>query len=375
MPDSVAALAMLALACYHSGQGTRFGQLALELDAMTPRTPEDFLFKGQVESITRPEQALQTLDRAVSLRNSVIARSVRLEARYNHALFTDDVDVAESALKDAEVAKEMLPDNPVVLAHSVHASLVASGVFAARGQPERSRAALEQAGRDARALESFPSAPMALVARFHYYDAVGDAEAALAVSGLGNGFRHAQMLYRYRDYEQALAAAERAVRRGSALSRIERGFILAELPDGRRLAWGAFEDARVATDLGYFRLCAVAIPLLLGRKADAVQESRKVRADPTVPVPPWYEGWYHRYLDYLCDLIPEDDLIRAAGHCRPKLCEAHFQIGLRHLAERDRDGALEHFQECDKTGVFLYWDHKWARAFRDRLKQDRTWPK
>jgi tetratricopeptide (TPR) repeat protein len=365
---------MLALACYHSGSGTRFEQLALELDSMTPIAPEDFLFKGQVESLTRPEQALRTLDRAVSLRNSVIARCVRLEARYNQALFTDDVDVAESALNDAEVAKEMLPDNPVVLSRSVHAYLVASEVFEVRGQPRRSRTALEQAGRGAQALEHFPSAPMALVARFHYYDSIGDEAAAVAVSGLGGEFRHALMLYRQRDYKNALAAAERAVARGSALSRVERGFILAEMPDGPRRAWAAFEDAEAATDLGYFRLCAAAIPLLLGRKADAVHASLKVRADPTVPVPPWYEGWYHNCLNYQCDLIPEDELIRTAGRCRPKLCEAHFQIGLRHLAEGDRDGAREHFQKCDETHVFLYWDHKWARAFRDRLKQGSSWP-
>jgi tetratricopeptide (TPR) repeat protein len=374
MPDSVAARAMLALACHHSGRGARFEELAVQIDTMTPRTPEDFLFKGEVESVTRPEQALQTLDRAVSLRNSVIARSVRLEARYEHALYTDDVDVAESALKDAEVAKEMLPDNLVVLARSVHAYLVASGVFATRGQAERSRSALDQAGRDTRALEAFPTVPMAQVARFHYYDSVGDEEAALATSGLGTAFRHAVMLYRHKDYEKALAAADRAVARISSLSRVERGFILAEMADGPQRAWGAFEDARAAHDLGDYRLRTATIPLLLGRKADAVQASLKLRGDPVTAVPPWYQGWYQRYLDYLCDLIPKDELLQVAGTCRPKLCEAHFVIGLRHLSEGDRDGAREHFEKCVDTRVFIYWDYMWARAFRDRLKKDPTWP-
>jgi tRNA A-37 threonylcarbamoyl transferase component Bud32/tetratricopeptide (TPR) repeat protein len=374
MPDSVAATAMLALACFHSGRGTRFEQLALDLDEMQPRTPEDFLFKGQVESRTRPEQALRTLDRAVSLRNSAIARVVRLGARCNHALFTDDVDVAESALKDAEVAREMLPDNPVVLANSVDASLVAAGVFAVRGQPERSRAALKQAGRDARALESFHSSPMALVARFNYYSAVGDEKAALTVSGMGREFHHALMLYRHRDYDKALAAADRAVARGSAPARFERGFILAEMSDGQRRAWGAFEEARAANDLGTFRLYTAAIPLLLGRKPDAVRASLAIRADPTPPVARWYKGWYHRYLDYLCDLIPEDEFLRAAGRCRPKLSDAHFVIGLRHLADGDRKGATAHFRQCADTRVFIYWDHMWARAFLKRLEDDSAWP-
>jgi hypothetical protein len=44
------------------------------------------------------------------------------------------------------------------------------------------------------------------------------------------------------------------------------------------------------------------------------------------------------------------------------------------MAEGDRNGARDHFQMCDETRVFLYWDHKWARAFRGRLERDRGWP-
>jgi tetratricopeptide (TPR) repeat protein len=155
MPESVAARAKLALACYHSGLLWRYDQLTREIDTMTPRTPEDFLFKGEAESLTRPEQGLQTLEKAGSLRNAVIGWSARLETRYNQALYTDDVRAAQQALDDARAAKEMLPDNPVVLARSVHAHPVASGTFAAQGQTDRSRDALDQAGRDAEALRPF----------------------------------------------------------------------------------------------------------------------------------------------------------------------------------------------------------------------------
>src|SRR5690606_3900709 len=108
----------------------------------------------------------------------------------------DDVDVAQKALDDARVAKEMLPNNPVVLSRSVYAHLVAWSVFEFASQPERGREALAQAGRDARALESFPSVPMALAARFNYHDCAGDEAAARAVSRLGIEFRHSVMLYR-----------------------------------------------------------------------------------------------------------------------------------------------------------------------------------
>jgi hypothetical protein len=112
---------------------------------------------------------------------------------------------------------------------------------------------------------------------------------------------------------------------------------------------------------------------VLGRPAEAEQAARKVRRDPAL-VPPWYRGWYHHYLDYQCGLITEGRLLEAAGTCRPKLCEAHFSIGLRHLSEGDRDGARRHFQKCADTRVFIYWDHRWARAFLERLK-DPAWPR
>jgi tetratricopeptide (TPR) repeat protein/predicted Ser/Thr protein kinase len=375
LPDSVAARAMLAMACYHSGHGARFEQVALEVDRMMPQTAEDFLFKGQVESITRPERAMQTLDEAIRRGDSLVARSVCLEARAELALFTDDVRVAASVLEDAQVAKAMLPGNAVTLARSVNAHLLAAGVFEVGGRPERSRAALEQAGRDARALEPFTSVPPALVARFNYADAVGDSDAALAVSRLRpTEIRLALMLYRAGDYPAALAAADRAAARGSALAWIERGFILAEIPGRGDQAFAAFQEAEAHAGPGSEGLCPPMILQLLGRSDAAEQASRKVRGDPT-RVPPWYQGWYHREQAYQCGDITEDDLLQAAGTCRPKQCEARFLIGLHHLAEGDREGAREHFQKCVDTRVFVYWDYKWARAFVDRLKQDPDWPR
>ena len=372
-PSSVAVRAVLALAFYHSGRFGRFEQLARELDTMTPDTPEDFLFKGHVEAIIRPERALRTLAEALHLRDSFVARSVCAEARGHVALFTDEPGVAELAVEDAQMAKRLLPGNPFALARSVHAHLIAAGVFEVTGQAGKSQAALEQAGRDARALEPFTDVRPALVARFRYYDYVGDEEVALAVCRRATEFRLALMLYRRGEYEQALAATDRARARGYGLTRVQRGFILAELPDGPRRAAGAFEDAVAEDDPSYHRLFAPSILLLLGRRADAVQAAWKVRNDPTV-VPPWDRDWYQHRLDYLCDQITDEQLLRAAGAGRPKLCEAHFQIGLRHLADGDRAGARKHFRKCDETRVFIYWEHEWARAFLKRLEAGATWP-
>jgi tetratricopeptide (TPR) repeat protein len=374
MPDSVAARAMLALAYFHSGKPARFDQVCVEIDQMTPRTSEDFLFKAQVESIIgRHERALQTVDEAIHRHDSIIARSVRLEVRALYALYTDDLNVAEQALKDAEVAKAMLPGNPVVLARSVQAQLVAAGVFAAKGKSERSQAALEQAGRDAQALEPFATVPQAAVARFSYFDYVDDKEAAYAASQLCTEFRHAVMLYRRGQYEKALEIADRTVAHGHGLARVERAFILAALDNGPQRALAVFQEACAQEESRFGQLAAPLILLLLGRPADAVEGSKKIRRD-SANVPPWFQGWYNRHLDYQCGTITSDELLQAAGTCRPKLCEAHFVIGLRHLAEGDRKGARAHLQKCINTRVNMYWDYMWARAFLKRLEQDPTWP-
>jgi tetratricopeptide (TPR) repeat protein len=374
MPDSVAARASLALAYNYSGQGLRFEQACLELDEMTPDSAEDFLFKALAEGLNRPERALQSLEESIKRRNSILSRSVGAEVRASYALYADDADVAQLALVDAQAAKGMLPGHPVTLARSVNAHLVAAAVFEKQGQVRRSEEALEQARRDAEALKEFPTVPTALMARVHYHEYVGDEDAALALSGIGTEYRRVVLLYRHGDYDKALEAADRATERGNGMARVERGFILAELPDGRDRAWAAFEEAAARDEPGYFRLCTPMIPLLLGRPDEATQASLKVRNNAAA-VLPWYEGWYYRYLDYQSGRITEDELLRVAGRCRLKLCEAHLAIGLRHLAEGDRAGAAAHFQESADTRVFIYWDYLWARAFLARMKRDPAWPR
>src|SRR5262249_32602060 len=76
MPDSVAARAMLLWAVIFSG-GSQTYEDDEALERLTPITPEDFLYKGQVESMWDPAHALLTLDEAVSRRNSGVARLIR----------------------------------------------------------------------------------------------------------------------------------------------------------------------------------------------------------------------------------------------------------------------------------------------------------
>src|SRR5262245_47773993 len=147
----------------------------------------------------------------------------------------------------------MLPGNLLVLARSVYSHLVAAGIYQSLGRRGDSERVLAQARRDVQELEPFTSAPVAAKACLWYFSYVGDEKAAYAMTQKGNEYRLTVRLYRRGEFCKALEAADRNLRlgRGFKLDWVERGFFLAELPDGPVQARVAFREAKasVAGDL------------------------------------------------------------------------------------------------------------------------------
>jgi len=377
-PGAVAARALLALACSNALEGPRFVALAQELDQLSPITSEDLLFTGQVEAQFRPERSLQTIDESIRRRDSVVARIARTDARANHAQLTGELRSAELALEDALVIRGMQPNNPLVLGRSVYAHLVAAGLYEAAGRHQDSDRVLAQARRDVQELERFSSSLIAARARFDYYAYVDDEPAAYAISQNTDDFRHALMLYGRGEFTKALEATERNLsgERGHWMDRVQRGFILAELPDGPARARVAYQEAMAHTSHGWQTIPPM-ILLLLGEKEEAVRAYAQVRKENITPrLDGWYwlDGWPLKDLDYNCGLITADELLKAAGRSPMKLCNAHWEIGLWRLSTGDRAGAQDHWRKCVATRDFENWAWLWARVFLNRLQKDPAWP-
>jgi hypothetical protein len=374
---AVAARALLWLAYSGARHGAKLDDWYRQLESLSPITPEDYLFKGLVEAsfMVLHGPGFQDLDEALRRRpDSSVVRVIRAEARANRAMDSGDLRDAELALEDAQVARAMLPSNPLALARSVYAQIVAAGIYADLGRTEGRNRVLAGAQRDVKELEQLPVSPLAALACFYYYESVGDEDAALAMSQRGVGFRRAVMLYRHHESGKALEAAERnnKLTGGYSLDDVERGFILAELPDGPRRARAAFQEAK-AHAYSVWQAAPPMILLLLGNKHEAIRASRRTReSQPEFPA--GFRDWYNKYLDYSADLITADTLLQAARHSRMSQCEANFAIGMRRLAEGDRSGAREFFQKCVATRVFIYWDYLWAHAFLKRMNEDPAWP-
>jgi tetratricopeptide (TPR) repeat protein len=383
-PQSVAARALLALAYAYGAEGAevveRLERLLQEAGQLSPITAEDYLFLGQAQAEYDPVAGLRMLDEAIRRRDSSVARLIRAEARTWRAMDTANPVDAEAAVEDAVVAKNMLPDSPIALAASVRAHLVAASAYEAAGQPERRRAVLEQAGRDAKALERFSDVPQVFEARLYYFSYVGDEEAAFeearrAVAQHDNAisnYLYVLGLYLRADFPKALETLERR-RSRSGMHHASWGYILAELPDGPARALAAYRDAAKTVKRGK-ALYPQTVLRLLARKAEAIRASLELR-DHGPREPNWRHGWYHRLLDYNCGLLAAEDLLKAAGPSRYNRCEAHFFIGLTLLADGDRAGARDHFQKAVATRVLTYFEYNWSRAFLTRMDNDPKWPR
>jgi tetratricopeptide (TPR) repeat protein len=391
LPRSVAAHSLLAYAYGADGQYDRAEIVYMDsIEKLPAVTPEDYLFKGLVESAGGDaSRGLETLDEAIRRRDSPIGRVVRSEARSYFAQDTGNIDMAQSAIDDAYVAKNMMPGNPQVIGIELWAHLVAMGVFRSAGEKDRADASLLQAGKDVQDLEQFSSHRHYTVS-WRYLNLTGQEQAAHAVArkgyqeaeSAGTRFIYVWSLYEQGEFEKALEAIESVGGPGKVSSHDAksasglyqfRPFILAELPDGYSRALQAHRENCGLFTKGYSAVFNQATLLLLGRRADAMAASRELYDHPE-QLPDLSREHYLRILDYCGGGISAQELLRAETASRFKQCEAHFYVALDRLSQGDHAGAREHFQKAVATGVFSISEYDWSRLFLKRMDQDPTWP-
>jgi tetratricopeptide (TPR) repeat protein len=386
LPKSVAARGMLAAAYSDDGDWAQYDKAVREMDQLTPATPEDFLFKGYAEAQLEPERGLETIKQAFDRRPMMsIALLLRAEVRAMLAQDTDNLDEAEGAVQDANYAKELLHDNPTALWVSLEAHLAKAGVHEHRDEPDRRRAELELAGKDADALKRFTALPEAVAYRWTYFREVGGEEEVLnELRRASKDTDHvsvnsycAMALYRRGkpgDFEEALRVLEN---RPHTYNDRLLPFVLAEHDYPDKHDWPArarkaSEDyAAWAQDMAAV-MDTQSVLCLLGQKEEAVKASKALLAQPdrfyTLRREPIL-----RCVRYNAGEISADELLQGAGSSQWDLCLAHYNIAMTKLAEGDRDGAKEHFGKAVKTRASGWGEYDLSWVFRDRL-EDPTWP-
>ena len=381
---TVAATAMLATAHLAAGSWEDYETLIEEIESRTPITAEDFLFKGEAEVYFDPRKAVRSLDDAIRRRDTPLARLVRTAARANLAFDTNDLLMAESALRDADIARELLPDHPSALLESLNAHVVAAELWSDAGRLDRRDAELSAAERDYATLDPFGHLPTVIHNRALFLVLTGRDEAACELLRKSEAQHDAPLVA----YDFALALYRRgetqsAFRVLQSRSAGDDSRLTADEAFLRVLLWrenGESDKALAAYDdlarryqsgvTAFFRPC---LRLLLGQPEAAISESARLRSNGRRS--PLRGAFYDRLLAFNAGQLSEAELCKSVIGSRWDQCEAYFFIALRHLSRGDREQARYHFERCVATRCagFLSWD--WSHALLRRLTADPDWPK
>jgi serine/threonine protein kinase len=392
LPNSVAAWGMLAAAHADDGHWERYDKAIQKMAKLTPSTAEDFLFKGYAVAYLEPEPGLRTIQQAFDRRPMMgIALLLRAEVRAMLAQDTDNLKEAEGAVQDAKYARELLHDNPPALWVSLQAHLAKAGVHEHRKESEQRCAELKLAGEDADALKPFTALPEAVVYRWIYFREVGREEEVLDELRRASkdtdhtlvNFCCALALYRRGqsdDFEQALRVLKNRPGTNNDNDRLL-PFVLAEhdyhpdKQDWQARALKAYADYAATAKDGAALMDAQGILRLLGRKEDAVRESKALLAQPerfyTLRRKPIIRCVRYNAGD---PEVTEAALFEGAGRSRWDQCLAHYNIAMTKLADGDREGAKKHFDKAVKTRAWGWGEYDLSWVFRARLK-DPTWPR
>jgi serine/threonine protein kinase len=387
LPGSVAARALLGEAYDDSSDFERFEETYEEVARLEPITPQDYLFKGQLEAHAEPTRALATLDEAIRRHDSPIARLVRTEARTLLTLDTGSPEDADRAVRDAQTAREMLPaGDPLALARCVGAYVAAAVAYEDSGtqhkrpaELERAKTFWELAGRDVETLARFPDVGPAKQARLMYFSVIGDQKARLTESRRITDNPTALVVSLYilggrENLTEALGVLESSPFKDSASNRFLRVGIVAEL-DGKDTmrARALYDELAKTQPRSVLDLYPQLAMRLLGDNAAAIGASRQLRENAKL-LPRDRREWYGKLLDFNCDTISADELLAAAGPSRFNQCEAHFFIGMTLLGGGQQEKARQHFQKSAATRVVQFFDYVMSQAMLSRLAKDPAWP-
>jgi tetratricopeptide (TPR) repeat protein len=384
LPESVAARCLLAVAYGYAGPWEDYEQTMREAGELTPREPEDYLFKGHAEVLADPERGLEMLRESARRRPSPVAYLLCAEAQYTLAVDLADLDKAarmtELAVADADTAKRMLPGNAFALWTSLLANMTAANIYAETRQSAKRDAALARAHGDARALGPFSHLPDACVPVWILLRREGKEAQALEklrraserTGHLYATFACALTLYRRNDLTGSLAALENA--RGKVYPGLLRPIVLADLDGEPTRALGAYKDLTAGGVVGWERLEALAILRLLGPGEETERLRRAIRKAPD-RVPLERRKNYQPLRDYMMGKTSADELLGAVATTREGLCAAHYYIATTALGEGDRARARKHFRAALATHAWMVLPYEMSWALLGRMEKDPAWPR
>jgi tetratricopeptide (TPR) repeat protein len=383
LPQSVAARAMLSFAYGRIGEWEKANQALREMEELSPQSPEDFLFEGNAWQHIDPVKGLRILDEAVRRRPSLLARVFRAEALASLAQETGTVADAERAVQEAEVAKQLLPGNPLPTIYALWARILAASAYAAAGDQEKRAKRLSEARADADTLKGMQRSPGAMVWRCRFFEYVGEQDAIVEEMRSALGSRD-PVVRKTAVYFCSLYLFERgnsrealAIMDASRASQIEamRPFVLAELPGGKPLAIEACKDMAKKDWYGWEWAYGQSALSAFGQSEDlAAAAGDFQRRTKRFPFAEKDAQLFRKLLAYWAGEAPGQALLDAAEGSRRNLCRAHYFLGISKLGHGEREAACKEFRAAVAAVPVYLWTRHMSKVMLSRLEKDSAWP-
>jgi tetratricopeptide (TPR) repeat protein len=387
LKPTVAAQAMLARAYIQAGLQSGGNQLDYEypqalaaLHSMKAVTAEDYMCRGFARPMHEREERLSDRDKAVAMRDSPIARTIRGLGVATRGMELRDLKLLERGIEDVRRAKLRMGDNPFVRSASASILMPAAILYGEAGLPDKRKAALEEAKADVEVLEDIPVSEYVRT-RVNYLQLKGNDDAALELlkeyatreETKDLVWLLAMTLYGKGQVEQALEALHLSRKPENAAVQVLRVFLMAEHPGyGPDKAYEEYQNlTRQAREKGrpLLHRDAAMFLLFLGKRPEAVEALREGSDQSNLG------GIKTSTLaEYVRGSISEEKFLRDGTAGSLAWCIQHYLIGLVRLSEGDRKGAGEHFQESLGTMWHGYNLYQYSRVFRERLEHDPKWP-
>lgn len=349
-------------------------EMLQQVRAMTPRSTEDLILKGRMESHHDPQAAEQTLIQAIaSDKKNIPARLIRGVIRAKRAYSDVDPAAAELALVDFRQASSFLDENSYLLSELLSANLTAATAYEAAGNFEGQQQHLNAARDLANRLGEYPGDYEAHRWRAYYFDQTGDLDSAIlewqAIQDKTIGFL-IMCLYRAGRFDDALVACDE-YRKDSVTGTADfcHSFTLAALANSSGELSSNFRfEKQLAWNRNSTRRSKYILWCLAGDQDRAVQEVREVGIDPESP------PFARRVFDYASGNLAASEYLQEVSHSRFQLGNAHLMIGMSSLAQGDRKMARQHFQQVVDQRLNYEFFTAMARALLTQLEHAPQWP-
>jgi len=349
--------------------------------ALTPVTPEDFLFRGYMIGWTNPERGLPDVEEAIGRRRSVLAQFIRAEVLMSLADKTGRVEDAAAARDAYRSARALMGEVPMVVLPSLQLSCVGYNNCRRHGRVEEAKQWLAEGAADFRAAEAYRAVAWAVETRSLYLllkDGTAERlDAENREAGRKNVDNAACMFYlaslfRQGKSDDALEYLRTVRDDGSDLLPFSRTVFLlgrdlnsarAEcrraLASGVRSRWRPFLSFSLS---------------LAGMPKEARQQAKVFRENPLGTLA-WDEAtpFVRRVVAHAYEGIPMDVEGETAGSPW-KQFRAYDTLAFAALGRGERDQAVNWFRKAAEHPPVLTITQPLMQAIRERVINDPSWP-